>query len=640
MPAHLQTTSSILRIPLTGVEARRAIEREGLARLMPAWSIRGALASAASIEPEKAAINFVRDAGAIDRLETITYRALLGRVETAASLFRTVSNGPSVVTVLAPLVPEAVVAMWGAAIAGVCNPVNPFLEVRHIAAIMNAARSTVLVTSTAAEGPGAWNQAADLSAMVPSLKRVLVIHPPGSDDAPDDFERELAAHRGGTIDDGSSDDPDRVCAYFHTGGTTSAPKLVQHTQRGQLLNAWISGAFLGPDRDEVVGQGMPNFHVGGAILMNLRALIMGQTLVMLTPGGFRTPAVVSKFWDICRRHGITSLVAVPTTCAALCADTNATSTGHSIRTFSTGGGAMPRDLARAFDERFGIVLKELWGMTEFQGILSANPHGAERPRIGSVGLLNPFHRVKPLRLDGGRYAGECGPGEKGTLAVSGPCMTPGYLAESTAGSLRVHGMPDGDPWLNTGDLGTVDADGFVWLFGREKDVIIRGGHNLDPGIVEDVLSRHSAVQVAAVIGEPCALKGELPLAYVQLRPGHQVDVDELLTLCLREVPERAAVPIDVVIIGAMPVTAVGKIFKPALRLDAMRRAAVKTVRAALGDSSGVRVEVRDTEARPVVTVRLPHGAGAETAEQLLRTAFSGYTFETRIVIDTLKPPHE
>jgi fatty-acyl-CoA synthase len=165
---------------------------------------------------------------------------------------------------------------------------------------------------------------------------------------------------------------------------------------------------------------------------------------------------------------MSSVLAVPTTCAALCADTNAISTGHAIRTFSTGGGAMPRDLARVFEERFGIVLKELWGMTEFQGILSANPHGAERPRIGSVGLLNPFHRVKPLRLDGGRYVGEGSVGEKGTLAVAGPCMTPGYLRESPDGSLRVQGMPGEEAWLNTGDLGTVDADGFIWLFGREK----------------------------------------------------------------------------------------------------------------------------------------------------------------------------
>ena len=166
-----------------------------------------------------------------------------------------------------------------------CNPINPFLEVRHIASIMNAAQSTVLVTCTAAAGQGAWNQVDELAAMVPSLRRVLVIHPPGGGDARDDFQRALADHRGGRIDDAASDDPERVCAYFHTGGTTAAPKLVQHTERGQL-----------------------------------------------------------------RRHGITSLLAVPTTCAALCADANAASTGHAIRTVSTGGGAMPRDLARVFEE--------------------------------------------------------------------------------------------------------------------------------------------------------------------------------------------------------------------------------------------------------------------------------------------------
>ena len=112
----------------------------------------------------------------------------------------------------------------------------------------------------------------------------------------------------------------------------------------------------------------------------------------------------------------------------------------------------------------------------------------------------------------------------------------------------------------------------------KKDVIIRGGHSLDPGPVEDVLSCHPAVQVAAVGGDPCALKGELPLAYVQLRPGSRVEVDELLALCQREVPERAAVPIDVVVIGAMPVTAVGKIFKPVSSVYLARSATTTTTR--------------------------------------------------------------
>jgi len=152
-------------------------------------------------------------------------------------------------------------------------------------------------------------------------------------------------------------------------------------------------------------------------------------------------------------------------------------------------------------------------------------------------------------------------------------------------------------------------------------------------MVEEVLSRHLSVQVAAVVGEPDALKGELPIAYVQLRSGTNADAAELLSLCLREVPERAAVPIDVVIIEAIPLTAVGKIFKPALRLDAMGRAARKVIASVLGDCSGVEVEVLETEARAAVILRLPVGPSAEAHAATLRQAFAGFLFDIRIIME-------
>jgi fatty-acyl-CoA synthase len=273
------------RIAMTSATARSAIEAGGLDRLLTSWSIHGALSAAAGCSPSKAAIQFLRTGEAGQGAETITYHEFLSSVELAAGLFQEASDGPPVVSVLAPLLPEAIIAMWGAAIAGVCNPINPFLEVRHIASIMNAARSTVLVTCTDAEGAGAWNRVEELVAVIPTLRRVLVIRRPEDRAQADDFTNELALHSPRIFESAGTDDPDRVCAYFHTGGTTSAPKLVRHTQRGQLLNAWISASMLGPEQDEIVGQGMPNFHVGGAIIMNLRALIMGQTLLVLTPRG-------------------------------------------------------------------------------------------------------------------------------------------------------------------------------------------------------------------------------------------------------------------------------------------------------------------------------------------------------------------
>jgi fatty-acyl-CoA synthase len=115
-------------------------------------------------------------------------------------------------------------------------------------------------------------------------------------------------------------------------------------------------------------------------------------------------------------------------------------------------------------------------------------------------------------------------------------------------------------WLITGDLASIDADGYVWLRGRSKDVIIRGGHNIDPLTIEAALVTHPAVLMAAAIGEPDRDKGELPVAYVQLRPGTSTTESELLAHCRREISEAAATPRQVWIIEAMPLTAVGKIF--------------------------------------------------------------------------------
>lgn len=616
------------RIAITGRAARDAVEAAGIDGLLPAWTYHACLRLAAAAAPDKPANIFLPDAEPDTAPRTLSYAELLSLIERAANLFRArAGDAPPVVSVLAPLLPEGLIAMWAAAIAGIANPINPFLDPAHIAGIMRAAGTNILVTATAAHGPGAWQRLGALTEAVPGLRAMLVID--ARQPIEDDFMAAVRAQPAG-LRFAPDPAPDRVSGYFHTGGTTAAPKLVRHTQRGQLLNAWNSGAQLGPAADEVVGHGMPNFHVGGAILGCLRSLVMGQTLLTLTPGGFRDAGVVGRFWDIAREYGMTSVLAAPTTCAMLLAQRDARSDGHAIRAVSTGGGAMPRDLGRAFHERFGTPLRELWGMTEFQGILSANPLGEAPPRIGSVGLMSPFHRVIPARIEDGAFAGTCGPGEKGVLAVGGPCVTPGYLGLDDA-ALCVRIMPDGGRWVNSGDLGAEDADGYVWLYGRQKDIIVRGGHNIEPALVEDALTRHPAVQVAAAVGQPDALKGELPVAYVQLHPDARATPEELLDLCRREVAERAAVPVEVVIVETVPVTAVGKIYKPALRLDAMARVAARVVAETLGTPHHARVEAVETATRPTVRVTLPASGAPDGDAARLRDAFAGFLFETEIV---------
>ncbi|MDT4869444.1 2-succinylbenzoate--CoA ligase [compost metagenome] len=166
-------------------------------------------------------------------------------------------------------------------------------------------------------------------------------------------------------------------------------------------------------------------------------------------------------------------------------------------------------------------------------------------------------------------------------------MFKGYLQASKNQDIWV----DGD-WFNTGDLGRIDADGYIWLTGRSKDLIIRGGHNIDPQLIEEALHKHPAVAMAAAVGKPDEKAGELPVAYVQLKPGSQASEAQLLAHAAAHISERAAVPKDIWIIDAIPVTAVGKTFKPSLRFDAIRRV-YQAALAELDDS--IRVEVLSDE---------------------------------------------
>jgi len=178
--------------------------------------------------------------------------------------------------------------------------------------------------------------------------------------------------------------------------------------------------------------------------------------------------------------------------------------------------------------------------------------------------------------DAGAYVRDCAVGEAGVLAISGPNVFAGYRDPDQDKGLWLE-MNDGRRWLNTGDLGRQGADGFFYLTGRKKELIIRGGHNIDPASIEEPLHRHPAVQIAAAVGRPDVHAGELPVAYVQLKPGVRATEDELLSFARDQITERAAMPKAIRLVAAMPLTGVGKIFKPELR----RREIADTLRTAL-----------------------------------------------------------
>jgi fatty-acyl-CoA synthase len=600
------------------------IEQVDPGAVLPGATILDCLRAASALDPDKAAILHMRSADLAMAPRVIRYAELVQQIERYANLFHCIAGAQrSAVSIILPMLPEALVAAWGGATAGVANPINPYLEVRHIASIMNAARSTVLVTTTSKYGPGAWDKLAELRDQVPTLKRVFLVDAPGS---PDDLAYALEAVPSGLQFEPACD-PDAEAVYLPTGGTTAAPKLVRMTHRGQLLAAWIMGGLAGSGVDDVVGHAMPNFHVGGGVILSLRALLFGQTLLTLTTDGFRDAGVVRHFWDIARHYRMTSLIATPATAAAILAlPSEVSSEGHCIRSFNSGGSTVPIELTRGFHARYGVWIREIWGMSEIHGAVSGHPDDGNEPKAGSVGRHLPWHPVKAIEADAqNRYLRECAPGERGVLIIGGPGVTPGYVDASLDDEFFVKGMPDGKRWANTGDLGMVDETGHIWLYGRAKDVIIRGGHNLDPRMIEEVLVLHPSVQLAAAIGKPDASKGEMPIAYVQLKSGATAEVAELMKLCRDRVQERAAVPVEIHVVPALPMTAVGKVNKPALRLDAMRRVAAEVASRIVG--AGAEVTIDESGKRPKVIVQaLVPEAERAAVRTKLEEAFRTYEF--------------
>ncbi|WP_432769484.1 MAG: AMP-binding protein [Sphingopyxis sp.] len=603
----------VIRHPVRSAHMAAALEAEGWQRLLPAWTLAGAIEDAAKRFPDKAAIVQLKDdAAAANRLSFRDYRDQVFR---AANLFRGADEGaPPVVGVVMPFLPEAFIAMWAGGIAGRYVPINPFLDVEHVGAILNAAGATALVTVPPERGRGVWERLDALLDRAPGVRQVWLAA--AEPDDPRSFEAALA-REAAVLGFEPETDPAAECAYLHTGGTTGSPKLVRHTHEGQLLQGWLCGMAMGPEEDVVFGHAMPNFHVGGAIASGTRGLVYGQTIVTLTADGFRNPAVMPRFWDIVREQGITAIVTAPTTAAGL-----ASARGEGPATlarYTTGGGPLPLEVARAFERRFGIQLKEVWGGTEFHGILSFHYDGDVPPRLGSCGRVVPFHRVISAVLDGNRFVREAGADERGVLIAAGPTLIPGYVDPAADKSFFVEGGPDGLVWATTGDIGMVDDDQYVWIFGREKDVIIRGGHNIDSALIDEVLAQHPAVLHAAAVGRPCPSKGELPIAYVELKPGAEASAEELAAHARAHIQERAAVPVDIVTLAALPMTAVGKVSKPHLRIMAL-----EAVGRAECPDRAVAVEEKGGKLTLVVT------ADDEADQARIARIFAPYTFPTRV----------
>lgn len=475
---------------------------------------------------------------------------------------------PAGVAVLLPNLPQTYMALFGSQAAAVVCPISPTLGAGAMAGILVAGGCEVLVTEGPVQNPPLWQRACAAAAQVPGLRHVLVVGGTGVGAgegmppwvAVHEFDATCASQRGDRLDFSPPHDPQSPTARFHTGGTTGAPKLATHTQRNQVYLAWCMAEMVGFDATDVVLIGLPLFHVHAVIPLSMGPLSRGGHLVLLGPQGFRHAGVVQGFWHIVERFGATCFSAVPTVHAALLQVDLAGARVDSLRVAFSGSAPLARQVARDVQARTGLVILEGYGLTEGTCISTLNPLRGER-RIGSIGLRLPYQAMKVARLDAqGRWLADCAPGETGHLLINGPNVFAGYAdAGQTAAAFAAPG------WLDTGDLGHCDADGYFWISGRAKDLIKRSGHSIDPQGVEEALHADPAIAIAAVVARPDARAGEVPVAFVSLKPGARADPARLLADCCERLGDPVAAPVQLTVLQELPLTAVGKLDKVALR---------------------------------------------------------------------------
>ncbi len=581
------------------------------------------------------ALTFQLTSGPTDRAETLTWADLHGRVTQAANLFRSLGIGESdVVAYILPNAVETAVALLGGAVAGIVNPINPLLEPEQIAAILRETGASVVVTLKAFPKTELPQKVAEAIGYAPAVKTVLEVdlkrylappkswlvslvrpkNPVGHNARVLDFNAECGRSRADALDFADSTG-DRVAAYFHTGGTTGMPKVAQHKYSGMIYNGWL-GATLLFDENDVLICPLPLFHVFAAYPVLMTVIASGAHVVFPTPAGYRGDGVFDNFWKLIERWGVTFMITVPTALAALM-QRPVNADVSSLKTALSGSAALPVELYNRFEKATGVQVAEGYGLTEATCLVACNPVDGLK-KVGSVGLPLPYTEVRILHChSNGDVLKECGVDEVGEICISSPGVFEGSTYTEVSKNV---GLFAGGRFLRTGDLGRMDGDGYLWITGRAKDLIIRGGHNIDPGMIEEALSSHPAVAFVGAIGQPDAFAGELPCAYVELVKGAAVTPAALMEHAAAHILERAAVPKHVEILAELPKTAVGKVFKPDLR----KRAIIRVYDAALAGAGmpAAVAEVVEDKKRGLVARIARNGAVDDAAVQRLLGEFT------------------
>lgn len=441
-----------------------------------------------------------------------------------------------------PNCPEVVQAFQAVyAIGAVVVPINFLVGDAEIAYIYQDTGAETVISSAAF-----LPKIEACRAHAPALKNVILID--------EEVSPGVLSYR--TLVEHSSDElkmertgDDDLAALIYTAGTTGVPKGVMHTHASLYSNAKMQHETLNlPSGLTAIGV-LPLCHSYGIASMNYRALLGGGVAVLFDAfDPERLFAAIEKY-----RANI--MAGVPTMYVYLLLLPQLRKYDiSSMKYWSCGSAPLSRDTWEGFKEVFGHEIIEGWGLTEAGANNATNPFGGIK-KIGSIGLPMKGTRMKVVDFQGG----ELPPGEEGEILISGPMLMKGYWnkPEETAEMLR-------DGWLYTGDIGYRDADGYFFITERKKDLIIKGGENIAPREIEEVLFSHPKVLEAAVIGIDDPVYGEDIKAFVVLMPGESAEAGEIISYCVERLKQFKS-PKEVEFLDALPKSLVGKVLKKELR---------------------------------------------------------------------------
>jgi fatty-acyl-CoA synthase len=620
------------RLKISSLADVEEFEQVPLEQRLPFTNTYDMIKYGAALAPESPAISFLLSGDRYTEPVRVRYADLVAQITRTANLFHDLGIRPGkVISYLLPNLPQTHFVLWGGEAAGIVNAINPLLEPSTIRDICQRAGTEVLVALGEAPGSDIWEKALAVRKDLPKLRAIIrVMGPSDEKDGIYGYDEIVLRYNAEVLDSKRQFDPSDIASLFHTGGTTGTPKLAPHTHFNEAAMAFMVAACNDLYTGETIMSGLPLFHVNGTTVTGSMPFTFAAHVVILGPRGYRDPAVIKNFYKIVEHYRAVTFSSVPTVLSALLDVSPEGADISSLRYAVCGAAPLSVELFRRFEEHTGLKILEGYGLTEGTCVTSLNPPFGQR-KVGSIGVRLPYHQAKVFQVDDqGRFVREAATDEIGSVCISGPNVFAGYLDDA-----HNKGTRPKEGWFNTGDLGRQDADGYFWLTGRKKDLIIRGGHNIDPAAIEDPLYRIPGVQMAAAVGRPDPHAGEVPVAYVEVQAGTGLTSEAILEKMKEEIGERAAIPKEIFIVERIPLTPVGKIFKPALRWDSVKRVYESELQKLSDLAESITVTVGEDKVHgsmATIAIKSASGVTAETIKTKVDEILGLYTTRYRVEV--------